>query len=123
MISAMEIVILAIVGGAAGVLGGFFGVGGGILIVPSLVMLLHFSQKKAQGTSLVALLAPIGILGVVNYYKSGNADLRAGAIVAIGFFAGAWLGSKWALNLDDVLLRKSFAVFLACVSVYMFVRK
>lgn len=119
----MEILLLGLIGLAAGVLGGMFGIGGGILIVPCLVLLLGFGQKKAQGTSLVALLAPVGLLGVLNYYRANQADLRAGAIIGAAFFLGAFIGSKLVLNIDDTLVRKMFALFLALVSIYLFTRK
>ena len=72
----MELVIGAVIGICAGILGGLFGIGGGILIVPACIYLLGFTQARAQGTSLVALLLPVGILGVLNYAKAGNVDWR-----------------------------------------------
>ena len=92
------ILILVIIGVAAGILGGLVGVGGGIIIVPSLVYFLSFSQKSAQGTSLGLLLLPVGILGVLQYYKQGQVDLKVVAILSIGFLAGSYFGSKIALS-------------------------
>jgi len=119
----MMYVICAIVGLVAGMGGGLFGIGGGIIIVPCLVAFLGFTQHKAQGTSLVALLAPVGLLSVMNYYKADNVDLRAGAVVACAFFFGAFMGSKVALELNEVAMRKGFACFLMLVGCYMFFRK
>jgi uncharacterized membrane protein YfcA len=119
----MEIAKLLLIGLVAGISGGFFGIGGGIIIVPVLVWLMGYKQKMAQGTSLVALLAPVGILGLMNYYKSGNANLVAGAWIAAGFFGGAFLGSKVAVDLNEVVMRRSFGAFLVLVGVQMFFRK
>lgn len=119
----MTYVLCALIGLVAGVGGGMFGIGGGIIIVPALVGLLGFTQHRAQGTSLVALLAPVGLLSVMNYYKANNADLRAGAVIAVLFFFGAYLGSKLSLNLNDVAMRKGFACFLVVVGCYMFLKK
>ena len=119
----MDVAIGLLIGVCAGVLGGMFGIGGGILIVPALTYLLAFSQKKAQGTSLVALLAPVGILGVMNYAKAGNIDWRAGITIALGFIGGAFFGSKVSLSMDENLLRKVFAGFLILVGIQLFFKK
>jgi uncharacterized protein len=111
--------MLVAVGVAAGILAGFFGVGGGVIIVPMLIYVLGYTQKMASGTSLVALLAPVGVLGVVAYYQAGqiNADnIKAGLIISVGMFAGTYFGSKIALTLASDSLRKAFAVFLVLVA-------
>jgi uncharacterized membrane protein YfcA len=111
---------LVIVGIAAGVLAGFFGVGGGVIIVPMLVYILGYDQHMASGTSLVALLAPVGILGVMAYYQSGRIgpdNIKAGLLVSLGMFAGTYFGSKIALTLPADLLRKAFAIFLVVIAV------
>lgn len=119
----MEVLACLLIGVGAGIVGGFFGIGGGVVILPALIFFKGFSQKMAQGTSLVALVAPVGILGLMNYYKQNQVDLNAGAWIALGFFGGGWLGSKVALNLDEVLLRKGFAVFLVIIAVNLFFKK
>lgn len=119
----MDIVLGLIIGAVAGVTGGLFGIGGGIIIVPALIAACQFSQQKAQGTSLVALVAPVGILGLIEYYKRGEADLKMGAIIALGFIFGSLGGAKLAVNLDEAVMRKSFAVFLVAVAVWLFTRK
>lgn len=106
------ILLLIIVGLAAGILSGLVGVGGGIIIVPALVFFLGFSQQQAQGTSLGLLLLPVGILAVMNYYNKGQIDLRVVGIMAITFVIGGWLGSKWALALPEKTVRKIFAIIL-----------
>ncbi|MCB8932814.1 MAG: sulfite exporter TauE/SafE family protein [Fimbriimonadaceae bacterium] len=119
----MQIVWYALIGAVAGVGGGFFGIGGGVIIVPAMILLLGFDQKLAQGTSLVALLAPVGLLGLINYYQEGKANLVAGAWIAVFFFIGAFFGSKIALNVDETLLRRIFSVFLFLVALQMFFKK
>ncbi|MEJ7673530.1 MAG: sulfite exporter TauE/SafE family protein [Chitinophagaceae bacterium] len=106
------ILILVIIGIAAGILGGLVGVGGGIIIVPSLIYFLSFSQKSAQGTSLGLLLLPVGILGVLQYYKEGHVDFKIVAIIAIGFLAGSYFGSKIALSLPQETVKKIFAILI-----------
>ncbi len=91
------VVTLLIIGLAAGILGGLVGIGGGIVIVPALIYILSFSQKEAQGTSLGILLLPIGIFGVWQYYKAGYVDMRIVWLIAAGFLAGSYFGSRIAL--------------------------
>lgn len=113
------IIILVIIGIAAGILGGLVGVGGGIVIVPALIYFLSFSQKEAQGTSLGILLLPIGILGVWQYYKAGYVDMRIVWLVAAGFVAGSYFGSKIALALPQETVKKIFAILMIAVAFKM----
>ncbi len=110
------IIILLVVGVAAGVLSGLVGVGGGIIIVPSLVFFLGFSQKMAQGTSIGILLLPVGILGVLQFYKAGYINMNAVWLVSLGFLVGGYFGSKIALSLPQDTLKKIFAVVLLLVA-------
>jgi len=115
--SMTEIIILIIIGITGGVLSGMFGVGGGILIVPAFVFFLGMTQHEAQGTSLGLMLLPIGILAAYNYYESGNLDVKAGLIVALAFVVGGYFGSKFALTIDQALLKKIFGILMLFVSV------
>jgi uncharacterized membrane protein YfcA len=117
--SLTTILILVLLGIAAGVLSGLVGVGGGIIIVPSLIYFLSFSQKSAQGTSLGLLLLPVGILGVIEYYKQGHVDIKIVGLLALGFLAGSYFGSKIALSLPQDALKKIFAVVLIFLAVKM----
>ena len=90
------ILLLVLIGLAAGVLSGLVGVGGGIIVVPALVFFLGFTQQQAQGTSLGLLLLPVGILAVLNYYKQDQIDIRVVGIMALAFILGGWLGSRLA---------------------------
>ncbi len=113
------ILMIVLVGIAAGVMGGLVGVGGGIIIVPALVYLMGFSQKTAQGTSLGLIMLPVGILGVLQYYKQGHVDFRVVGLLAIGFLIGSYFGSKVALRLPQDTVKKIFAVFMIIMAVKM----
>ncbi len=102
---------LILVGAAAGVFAGLFGIGGGIIIVPALILLAGFPLVKATGTSLAAILLPVGILGVVAYYKARIIDLRASAFIAAGLLTSVVVGAWLANTLPVDLMRKFFAVF------------
>ncbi len=107
----------------SGVFGGVFGIGGGIIIVPALVLLFKLNQKEAQGTSLAALLLPVGLLGAVEYYKAGQMNLVGGLLIAGGFFVGAFFGSKLSLSLDEMLLRRLFAGLLVALALQLLLTK
>lgn len=113
------IIILLLVGAAAGILSGLVGIGGGIIIVPALIFFLGFSQKMAQGTSLGILLLPIGILAVLQFYKAGYVDLKTVWLVSIGFIAGGYFGSKIALSLSQEAVKKIFAIVLLLIAFKM----
>ena len=114
-----EIYILLGVGLLAGYLSGMVGIGGGIVIVPVLVYFLHYTQQLAQGTTLFMFMFPIGILGVMQYYKSGNVDWRTAMIIALPFVLGSFLGSKTALNIDQSLLKKIFGAIIVILGLKM----
>ncbi len=116
---AQIIIILLLIGLAAGMLSGLVGIGGGILIVPALVYLLGFSQKMAQGTSLGILLLPVGILAVWQFYKGGYVDVKSVALVAIAFVIGGYFGSKIALALPQETVKKIFAGLMLVISIKM----
>ncbi len=102
---------LILVGAAAGVFAGLFGIGGGIIIVPSLILLAGFPLVKATGTSLAAILLPVGILGVAAYCKAKIIDLRASAFIAAGLLTSVVVGAWLANTLPVDLMRKLFALF------------
>ncbi len=116
----MTLIYLAI-GALAGVLSGIFGIGGGIVIVPALVFLARVPQKTAIGTSLAALLLPVGALGVWTYWKAGHVDVRGALLIATGLLVGAYGGSLLGQSLGDTALRRSFAVLLVAVAVELWV--
>ena len=115
------ILALLALGMVAGILSSMVGIGGGIVIVPALVFLFAISQKMAQGTSLVMLLPPIGLLAVINYYKAGYVDFKVAGILIIAFVVGSYFGSKIALNLPENTLKRIFGIFLMILAVkYLF---
>ena len=110
-------IMLIIIGFIAGVISGFIGVGGGILMIPLLIFFLGFSQFEAQGTALAAMLPPIGILAAMNYFKSGYVNWQYAVVIALTFVIGGYFGSKISLSLDVNTVRKIFGVvmFLAAI--------
>lgn len=102
---------LILVGVAAGVFAGLFGIGGGIIIVPALILLAGFPLVRATGTSLAAILLPVGILGVLAYYRAKVIDLRASAYIAAGLLISVVVGAWLANTLPVDLMRRLFALF------------
>ena len=115
----LNILVFLVVGMAAGVLSGLFGIGGGVLIVPALVFFLGLTVHAAVGTSLGALLLPVGLLGALAYYRTGNLDPKASVLIALGLFVGAWFGARIALSVSGVQLTRAFAAFLVLVAMRM----
>ncbi len=107
------------IGVVSGVTAGIFGVGGGILIVPALTFLAGFTQESATGTSLAVLLPPVGLLAVMQYYKMGHVDIKAAVLIALGLFAGAWLGAFVAHKMGDAWLKMSFGIFVTLVGIWI----
>jgi len=101
---------MALIGLAGGFVSGTFGIGGGIIIVPALVFLAGLTQHQAQGTSLALMLAPIGILAVINYYKAGYVNVKFAVILMVTFLIGSYFGSKMAIHFEGKILRQSFGV-------------
>jgi uncharacterized membrane protein YfcA len=98
--------------GGAGVASGLFGIGGGALLVPLLVLVFRFEQHRAQGTSLLALVPPTGLLAFLNYWHAGKVDWKVGLLLIPGVFLGGILGSKWAHKLSPPGMRRVFAALL-----------
>jgi uncharacterized membrane protein YfcA len=96
----------------AGICSGLFGVGGGVLLVPLLVLLFGFEQKRAQGTSLVALVPPTGLLAFLTYFRAHQVDVKVGLLIVPGIFVGGILGGKLANMLSPRRMRITFATFL-----------
>jgi uncharacterized protein len=111
------LLIYLCIGLAAGVLSGMFGIGGGILIVPALVFLSHFSTRTALGTSLGALLLPVGLLGAYTYWENGHLDVRASLLIAVGLTLGVAAGARLSQMLPAPLLQRLFAVFIMVLAV------
>jgi len=110
--SVSTFIILIIIGLLAGVLSGLVGVGGGILMIPLLIIFLGLTQHEAQGTALFAMLPPIGILAAINYYKEGFVKWEYAIVIAFAFVIGGYLGSKLSLSLPPQMVRRVFGVIM-----------
>lgn len=117
--STQVIVWLIVIGILAGVLSGIVGIGGGIVMVPLLAILLGFTQHEAQGTSLAAMLPPVTILAVMNYYKAGHVNWKYALLISATFIIGGYFGSKFAVNIDQKMLRKIFGGVMLIVAMKM----
>lgn len=115
------VLILFSIGLSAGMLSGFVGVGGGIIIVPALVFMVGLSQHEAQGTSLFILSMPVVLLGLLNYWKSGDVNWKYGLVIALTFFIGAYFGSKLSLKIQPGLVKFIFGLLMAVVSVKLII--
>jgi uncharacterized protein len=117
--SLTTILILLVIGVITGVMAGMLGIGGGLVVIPALVMVMGMSQQSAQGTSLAMMLPPIGIMAAYNYYKAGHVDIRFALLLAAAFIFGSYFGSKLAIKLPTEVLKKIFGVFLLLVAAKM----
>ena len=120
--NAIQAALALLIGLAGGVVSGFFGTGGAVVIVPALVYLMRMEQHKAQGTSLGALLLPVGLLGFLEYYRNGEADIKVAALVAIGLFIGAFIDAYLAQLLSLTIMRRAFGLLLVAIGLSMVLR-
>jgi len=104
------------IGLVAGLLSGLFGIGGGVVIVPALILVAQMKPETATGTSLASLLLPVGTLGAWHYYRNGFVEIAPAAWIAAGLMAGAWLGAHVALRFPAQDLQRAFAIFLLFVA-------
>jgi uncharacterized protein len=116
----MALTFLA-VGLTAGVLSGLFGIGGGILIIPALIFFADFTPKLAIGTSLGAMLLPVGFLGAYAYYQQGDVNIKASLLVALGLFLGAFAGARMAQQLSGTTQQRMFAIFIVLMAIRLWI--
>lgn len=109
------VLLTGILGGVAS---GLFGIGGGTIMVPILGLLLGFTQHRAQGTSLVALIPPTGVLAVLAYGKMGYVDWRVGLLLIPGVFLGGIAGGKIAKGIPSAMMRRVFAALMFLFGVW-----
>jgi uncharacterized membrane protein YfcA len=119
----VNIILYIALGLAAGVLSGLLGIGGGIIIVPAMIILFGLTQQQAQGTTLALMIPPIGLLAAWTYYKHGYVDIRIAAFVCLGFFVGGFFGAKLATGLSTQVLQKVFGVALLLTAIYMIFKR
>ncbi|MBX7109169.1 MAG: sulfite exporter TauE/SafE family protein [Chitinophagales bacterium] len=115
--------VILVIGIFAGVFSGFIGIGGGLIVVPCLVLFMGMEQHAAQGTSLAMMLPPIGVMAVLNYYKAGQVDFKVAAILCISFVAGSFFGSKLAISLSAEQIKKAFGVIIILIGLKMILWK
>jgi uncharacterized membrane protein YfcA len=113
----MQTILVSTIGLLAGILSGMFGIGGGVIIVPALMLVVGFSIKMASGTSLVALLLPVGLLGAAEYYRQGQINIIAAICLAIGLFIGAYFGAKITISLPELMVKRAFGVLLLVLAI------
>lgn len=114
-----HLIIVALIGIAAGILSGLLGLGGAIIIIPALVFFMGFSQQTAQGTALLMMVLPVGALAAYEYYKEGYVEIKPALLMAIFFFIGGYLGAKFATQIPQDTLKKLFAVMLIILAIKM----
>ena len=114
-----QIVILLAIGLAAGFMSSMIGIGGGLVIVPALVLFYGMDQKIAQGTSLLIIAIPVTAVGAYAYYKSGNVNWQAALLIAATFMVGGYFGGLVANKMETGIVKKIFAVFLILVALKM----
>ncbi len=115
----MQLLVLLAIGLVAGVFSGMFGIGGGLVIVPALLLTMKTGEHLSIGTSLAALIPPVGLLGAIEYHRNGFVNLKYAALIAIGLFLGAYFGAKFMISLSPAMVRKVYAGFLMVVALRM----
>jgi len=115
----IQLISLIVIGLIAGLVSGSMGVGGGVIIIPALVLFLGMSQQEAQGTSIAVISVPVAMAAAVNYYKGGFINIKFAAIIILTFVVGAYFGSKVAVHLPAKTLQKTFGVLLLLVGLKM----
>lgn len=112
-------VALILLGSLAGVTSGLIGIGGGIIIVPALVLFFGFSQQMAQGTTLALMVPPLGLLAAWTYYRQGYVDIKTAGLICLGFLIGSILGADLAIRLPTEVLTRSFGAILVAIGLKM----
>ncbi|MBN2181377.1 MAG: sulfite exporter TauE/SafE family protein [Sedimentisphaerales bacterium] len=119
----MNTIFYLLLGLISGIVSGLIGIGGAIIIIPSLVLFFNLPQRTAQGTTLALMVPPIGLLAAWTYYRAGFADLKIAALICAGFFFGGLIGAKFAVQIPDNILRKAFGFLLLIASIRMILFK
>lgn len=117
----MDFYLYIVVGLFAGIFSGFFGVGGGVVMIPALGLFFGMSQHQAQGTVLATMIPPIGLLAAIKYYYAGNVNIRIAAFMCLGFFFGGLVGAYGAHMISTTLLRRIFGVLLFAISLRLII--
>jgi uncharacterized membrane protein YfcA len=115
--------ILIVIGLITGALSGMLGIGGGLIMIPTLVLFLGMNQHQAIGTSLAVMLPPIGLFAAYNFYKAGHVNITYAIVLAVAFMIGSYLTSKIAVSIPENTIKKIFSVFLIIIAIKMFFTK
>ncbi len=119
----MNYFLYIILGLAAGIFGGMFGIGGGTILIPALVFLFGLTQHQAQGTTLAIMIPPIGLLAALRYWQAGNVKLSMAGFICLGFFFGGLIGANLIHDVSDPMLKKLFGIYLLFISIRMIFTK
>ncbi len=122
-ITVNEIIIILLTGLAAGFLSGSMGIGGGIIIIPSLVFIMGFTLQQAQGTSLALMTIPVMLVATINYYKAGSVNVKVALLMAITFVVGGYIGSKISVHVPEKIMRKAFGILMIIAAIKMMISK
>ena len=114
-----QILVFALIGAVSGLVMGTVGVGGGAIVITSLLYVAHFSQKVAQGTTLFVVAAPVSLLAAYAYYRHGYVDIRAGVTIMLAFLLFSYLGAQLAAGLPRETLRVGLGVVLVLMGLRM----
>jgi len=117
----MLTLMFILLGVIAGAFSGVFGIGGGLVLIPALVYLFHFSQKTAQGTTLALMIPPIGFFAAYSYYKAGQINIKAALFIIVGFLIGSYFGAHFATMLPNKKLSKAFAILIIIAGIRMLI--
>lgn len=117
----MLTLMFVLLGIVAGAVAGVFGIGGGLLLVPALVYIFHFTQKTAQGTTLALMIPPIGFFAAYSYYKAGQVNVKAAIFIIVGFLIGSYFGAHFATMIPDKKLSRAFAILIIIAGIRMLI--
>ena len=117
----MSYLVLLAIGLVAGVASGMFGIGGGLIIVPALLYMMKLKELEAIGTSLAALIPPVGLLGAIVHYRAGNIRVSYAVLLAAGLFVGAYFGAKIITPLDPRTIQRIYGIFLLLIAARMLI--
>ncbi len=116
----MAVLPYVLVGLVAGLLSGIFGIGGGSILIPALVIIFGMSQHMAQGTTLAIMLPPVFVFAVLKYYQQGHVNMPVALWMALGLTVGAFLGAQIVQYVPDLQLKRAFGIFLMLIGLKMF---
>jgi uncharacterized membrane protein YfcA len=122
-VSNISIFLFLLLGLITGIFSGLIGIGGAIIIIPSLVLVFGMSQHMAQGTTLALMVPPIGLLAAWTYYKAGFVDFKVAALICLGFFVGGFIGARFVADIPDLLLKRIFGFVLLLAALKMIFAK